>query len=37
MAKKDDHNALTHSLCGGLAGGIATLFTNPFDVIKTKL
>lgn len=37
MSKKDDHNLLSYALSGGIAGGLATFFTNPFDVMKTKL
>ena len=35
-AKEDDHG-LKFYLCGGIAGGIASIPTTPLDVIKTKL
>jgi len=35
-AKEGDHG-LKYYLCGGIAGGIASIPTTPLDVIKTKL
>jgi len=34
---KDGHTYLSWFLCGGAAGALASAFTIPFDVIKTKL
>jgi len=34
--KENDHH-LNYYLCGGIAGGLASIPTTPFDVIKTKL
>lgn len=34
--KEGDHH-LNYYLCGGIAGGLASIPTTPFDVIKTRL
>lgn len=34
--KEGDHH-IKYYLCGGIAGGLASIPTNPFDVIKTRL
>jgi hypothetical protein len=34
--KEGDHH-LNYYLCGGIAGGLASVPTTPFDVIKTRL
>jgi len=37
MGVKEGDNSLHYYLCGGIAGGIASIPTTPLDVIKTKL
>jgi solute carrier family 25 iron transporter 28/37 len=32
-----EYNPTTHIISGGIAGGLASLITNPFDVVKTLL
>lgn len=34
--KENDHH-LNYYLCGGIAGGLASVPNTPFDVIKTRL
>lgn len=34
---KEGDNHLNYYLCGGIAGGLASIPTTPFDVIKTRL
>ncbi|KAI8915868.1 mitochondrial carrier domain-containing protein [Gorgonomyces haynaldii] len=34
---KNEYNPMTHIVSGGLAGGLASLLTNPLDVAKTLL
>jgi hypothetical protein len=34
--KETDHH-LNYYLCGGIAGGLASIPNTPFDVIKTRL
>ena len=34
---KDGDHHLNYYLCGGIAGGLASVPTTPFDVIKTRL
>jgi hypothetical protein len=34
--KEKDHH-LNYYLCGGIAGGLASIPSTPFDVIKTRL
>ena len=34
---KEGDNHLSYYLCGGIAGGLASIPTTPFDVIKTRL
>lgn len=34
---REDDQGFKYYLCGGLAGGIASIPTTPLDVIKTKL
>ena len=34
---KENDQHLNYYLCGGIAGGLASIPTTPFDVIKTKL
>lgn len=37
MNVKDDDHHLNYYLCGGIAGGLASIPSTPFDVIKTRL
>jgi hypothetical protein len=37
MSVKDDDNHLNYYICGGIAGGLASVPSTPFDVIKTRL
>lgn len=37
MGAREDEQGFKYYLCGGLAGGIASIPTTPLDVIKTKL
>ncbi len=34
--KENDHH-LNYYFCGGIAGGLASIPSTPFDVIKTRL
>lgn len=34
---KENNHHLSYYVCGGIAGGLASIPTTPFDVIKTKL
>lgn len=34
--KENDHH-LNYYVCGGIAGGLASVPNTPFDVIKTRL
>ncbi|CAL8083279.1 unnamed protein product [Orchesella dallaii] len=33
----ENNKTVTHSICGGLSGGLATAITMPFDTIRTRL
>jgi hypothetical protein len=37
MNVKDDDHHLNHYICGRIAGGLASIPSTPFDIIKTRL
>lgn len=37
MGANDTDHGIRYYLCGGIAGGIASVPTTPLDVVKTKL